>query len=443
MDVNYVYGKLKDLTKMETFDDYAEDIEKLVGAHNDGKLSLYPRLKLLAKQIILGLDNPYERFIKLLSYGRDSSSLEVWQLKYGEDEGKRVYNEKNNKTSQTLEKFIEKYGEVAGPKKYREYCKSKSMSLEMCIKRHGEVDGPKIYRDYWDKTSFGTTKECFMKRHGDDWEEHYNEFCKNQGWQNTLEAKIEKYGIEDGTKKYNELNYKKSKSLSKEVFIKRLLNNGASFDEVQNAITKRWSHTSLEAFCSRYGNEEGRLKYENYVKNSKKNSPLSIEYYRSRNIPDTGAFETISAIALEMNQKINRVSKESLKYFIKLEEIFNARGYSCRYGMDELPLVLNLNEYNLYKKNRMFFYDFCVPDLNLIIEYHGKRFHDDIDYDKTIGTTVEQLLNVEYNKDFYKKWFAESRGYEVLILRSWSITTDLKIMFDKLNFSEEEKCILI
>lgn len=443
MDVDYVYGKLKDLTKMETFDDYAEDIEKLVKAHNDGKIFLYPKLKLLAKQITLGLDNPYERFIKLLSYGRDSASLEVWKLRYGDEEGARLFEEKKSKCVATLEKYIERYGEVDGPIKYKEYCKSKSMSLEMCIKRHGEIEGPKVYRDYWDRTSFGMSKECFMKRYGDDWEEHYNRFCEKQAKMNTLEGKIEKYGVEEGTKRFNDISKRKSKALSKEVFVKRLLDKGASFDEIKLAIRARWSNTTLESFCSRYGEDEGKIKYEKYIENSKRNNPLSIEYYRHRNIPDDEAFETISSIALKMNQKINRISKESLKYFVKLEEIFNTRGYTCRYGMDELPLVLTLNEYNLYKKNRMFFYDFYVPDLNLIIEYHGKRFHDDIDYDKTIGTTAEQLLNMEYNQDFYKKWFAESRGYEVLILRSWNIITDLKKMFDKLNFSEEEKCILI
>ena len=98
------------------------------------------------------------------------------------------------------------------------------------------------------------------------------------------------------------------------------------------------------------------------------------------------------------------------------------------------------NEYNVYKKARMFFYDFFVSDINLIIEYNGVRFHDDIDYDSTIDKKEEYLYTIEYNKDFYKKWLAEKRGYTVLILRSWKIKEDLNKMFNFLNFTEKEKC---
>jgi hypothetical protein len=54
--------------------------------------------------------------------------------------------------------------------------------------------------------------------------------------------------------------------------------------------------------------------------------------------------------------------------------------------------------------------------------------------------TKENINNFEYNRDFFKKWIAEQRGYNVLILRSWKITEDLEKMFSLMEFTEYEKC---
>ena len=81
--------------------------------------------------------------------------------------------------------------------------------------------------------------------------------------------------------------------------------------------------------------------------------------------------------------------------------------------------------------------------INLIIEYHGFRFHDNIDYDSTLNVSENEIQKIEYNRDFYKKWIAEFRGYKVFILRSWFLNEDLNRLFEELNFTEEEKCKLI
>jgi len=211
MEVNYVLNKIKILTGLECLDFYKKDIEKLVDCHNKGEFSLYTKMKILSKQISIGLPDPYDRIIKLKKYGRDSSSIEACKLRYGDIEGVRVYNEKIFKSKQTLEKYIEKYGEIDGKIKYKEYCKSKSMSLEMCIKRHGETEGKIVYEKFWKNTGFGTSKRAFKKRHGNDWGKYYNQFVINQGKNNTLDGKILKYGEELGKKKYKELNEKKNK----------------------------------------------------------------------------------------------------------------------------------------------------------------------------------------------------------------------------------------
>lgn len=440
MDINFVLNKLRKMTNIENLDYYKEDLQKLVECHNNNQFSLNSKFKLLSEQIVLKLDNLYERTIELLSYGKDSSSLEVNILRYGEIEGKRRFDEKNKKCSHSLENYIKKYGEIDGRIKFKEYSKSRCMSLEMCIKRHGNVEGPRVFRNFWDNTAFGTSKRAFKKRHGNEWEKYYNEFRNSIAQNNTLEGKILKYGEEEGSKKFKESNIKKSKSLNKDSYVQKLLDKGLSFDEIQVAISERWDNTSLNSFILRYGENEGIKKYNEYVKNLKLKNPLCLEYYENKNIPEEIAFEIISKIQYERNKKVSKFSKESLFYFDKLNEILTMKGFECKYKENEIGILLTKNEYNVYKKARMFFYDFFVPDINLIIEYNGVRFHDDIDYDSTINKKEQYLYSIEYNKDFYKKWLAEKRGYTVLILRSWKIKEDLIKMFNFLNFTEEEKC---
>ena len=443
MEVNFILEKLKSLTGLESFDNYIEDIEKLVDCHNKGKFSMYSRIKLLSKQISLGLDNPYTRIEKLIKYGKDSSSLEVYKLRYGDVEGIKMHKEKLKNTKVTLQKYIEKYGEIDGKMKYIELSKSKSMSLDMCIKRHGQIKGHQVFRDYWDNTGFGTSKKAFEKRHGNEWETYYKKFTENQGKNNTLSGKIIKYGINEGTIKYKELNEKKSKSSNKETVVKKLLNQGMSYQDIQIFVNERWDNVSLKSFISRYGGEDGEEKYREFTKKSRESNPICMEYYDKRNIPEEVAFEIISKLQWERNQKISRYSKESLNYLDKLSDILGKRGHECFYRENELGILLTKKEYDFYKKNRLFFYDFFVPDINLIVEYHGFRFHDDIDYDETLDTKEDVLYYKEYNRDFFKKWIAESRGYDVLVLRSWNIDFDLDKLFNLLKFKEEEKCKFI
>ena len=440
MKLEYAIEKLKKLSGVDDISKYTCDIEKLVEAHNNKLLGLHARMNTLAEQIQLGLPDLYDRTVELQKFKKDSSSKDALILRFGEAEGIKRYNEKCKLSSHTKESYIQKYGEIDGKILFEEYCKTKSMSLEMCIKRHGEEEGRKIFREFWDNTGFGTSKRAFQKRHGEEWEKYYLDYCEKQGYNNTLIGKQMRHGEEEGRKIFRESNERKSRSQSKESYIQKLLGAGVSFNDIQLKIKERWDNTSLEAFCSRYGKEEGISKYNEYCCRLRENNPVCIEYYRKKNISDEQAFEIISNIQWERNKNVNRISKESLKYFNIINSILSNRGMECQYGKNEIVLRLTFEEYMLYMKNQMFFYDFFVPQLNLIIEYHGKFFHDDIDYNSTLLVTKDDIATIEYNKDFYKKWFAEQRGYTVIILRSWQIKEDLTILCNYLSFTEAEKC---
>ena len=61
----------------------------------------------------------------------------------------------------------------------------------------------------------------------------------------------------------------------------------------------------------------------------------------------------------------------------------------------------------------------------MIIEYHGVRWHDDVDYSSTINMSKKSFIN-DFNFDLFKKWLAEQRGFTVFVLRSWNLIEDKK-----------------
>lgn len=102
--------------------------------------------------------------------------------RHGEKEGQRKWDEYRNKQSlvNTFEYKKEKYGWTK--KQFDEFNKSRAVTLENCIKRHGDTKGTKLFNDYCETQKYvGCAKEYF----------------------------VEKYGQEDGCKKYKQLNEKK------------------------------------------------------------------------------------------------------------------------------------------------------------------------------------------------------------------------------------------
>lgn len=141
-------------------------------------------------------------------YSDKSVTLAKMTAYYGEDEGHKrwkTYCDKQAITN-TFEYKRRKYGMTE--EEFRAYNQSRSVTLENCIRRHGESEGTKIFNDY-----------CVKQRDAG---------C-------TLKYFQEKYGEEEGRKKYLEVNAQKA--------------------------------NSLDNYIRRYGDEEGRERYSNVLKN--------------------------------------------------------------------------------------------------------------------------------------------------------------------------------
>lgn len=87
--------------------------------------------------------------------------------KWGEEEGLKRWKKYCDKHSYIASKefYKDKYGELEGEKKYYE---DRAMTLKMCIKRHGKIKGKKIWGSYCEQQRYTCTKEHFINKWGEE-----------------------------------------------------------------------------------------------------------------------------------------------------------------------------------------------------------------------------------------------------------------------------------
>ena len=91
----------------------------------------------------------------------------------------------------------------------------------------------------------------------------------------------------------------------------------------------------------------------------------------------------------------------SSKFFKKLIKMINLP--------EDIVIRVDENEYFLwdYDNKKVYFYDFCIPELNVMIEYNGIMFHPRVK--DTIFTTVEASTT----KDNIKDALAKKNGFDL------------------------------
>lgn len=104
------------------------------------------------------------------------------------------------------------------------------------------------------------------------------------------------------------------------------------------------------------------------------------------------------------------VSKESIR---KLEPIIEF----IKESFPELKMYYGAQEFYIRTNSSIFKYDFVIPHLGFMIEYHGTAWHPrkgDIDWKSPFGLKYNEV----FNKDLKKQALAEAAGYTYLII--WS-----------------------
>ena len=129
-------------------------------------------------------------------------------------------------------------------------------------------------------------------------------------------------------------------------------------------------------------------------------------------------------------------SKESLNYFIPLYK------YLRKNGIERNDIFLGVSgsyEYRLHdlENNLTFSYDLTILSLNIIIEYHGEKFHPNIEKyglnrlkEDKWGKYFRLNLEESITKDINKKQLALKNGFDYLEL--WSSDSE-DINKEKIN----------
>jgi hypothetical protein len=113
------------------------------------------------------------------------------------------------KTAITLENLVKKYGDVEGSIRWKTYKDKQALSNSLEYKKEKHGWSEKQFKEYNDSRS--QTLKKMIERHGEaegiiKWEK----YCDRQSYTNTKSYFIQKYGEDLGTKKYIEINKKKS-----------------------------------------------------------------------------------------------------------------------------------------------------------------------------------------------------------------------------------------
>jgi hypothetical protein len=249
---------------------------------------------------------------------------------------------------------------------------------------------------------------------------HSKDYWEIRGWsQDEIKDKIlvrnkdwyiNKFGNTEGElkwQKYTNADLPKSKKQIKRIERKKI------------QITKKkgtWDN-SLNSYKIVYGEILGELKYNEFClksshPNKNKGIKLSLEDY----IEKYGDIEGRLKFDRRYKKERCQASRASLFIFLPLVDYLNSLeifdisiGYN---GNKEFKLFYN-------NKKNWYYYDFTIHSKKIIIEFNGVKYHTD------------------RNRDFHKIQIAKEAGYKVLEL--WSNESRSKNLELAINFINNEK----
>ena len=167
----------------------------------------------------------------------------------------------------------------------------------------------------------------------------------------------------------------------------------------------------LEKLIDRYGDIEGAKRYNEMCKNLAHSQSLNgfIERYGK----EIGNERYREAIAKRCSN--SWVSKESIIFFIKIYKKIREKieRNHIHWGIG------GSKEYFIYDpgSTKIFFYDFTIPSIKLILEYHGKRYHPNPKWNTEKWEKWDFMgmdADTKRNFDLYKNKVAEDLGFEVI-----------------------------
>lgn len=324
------------------------------------------------------------------------SSIEKMIKKYGIDEGTKRYNDANAKRAGTLENYIAKYGIDEGTKRHNSRIENDKIkgTLTGYISRYGKDAGTEKYNEKNSRLSVG--KESLAKRGFDETEIHEIRTRHAENSKMSLENQIVRYGIEEGTKRYETwLSTTRIRShRTTEFWISR----GYSEDEAKQAISELQDTSSLKKFIDRYGEDCGLEKYLEL--NVRKTKHLSI------------AKSSVSKLETQFFEELSRLTPVDLDKGRTCKLIFDNKLYYCDYLDSHRNKVIEINGYFWHMKPGKY----VETDINTVNKKSAKEIweYDKIKLDniRKKGFDVLVLWEDDINEDRHNQLMAAKKFLE-------------------------------
>lgn len=384
-------------------------------------------IKFLANCIEYNLDNIQNRFvdyINLPSSKQKSNSLDVMILKYGTEVGTLKYKEKNSKCSQTLDNFVKRHGLVEGEMKYKKCNSSKLNTRDNFIKKYGEQNGIERYNNFCSKNkgNHSLSRKIEIHKNYDIALEKYLESRNKISKNNSLVGYIEKYGLEEGSKKFQQ----KIDNIRSKSNIDYYKNKYG--DRYKEALKQRYDTNSLEFLIKKYGEIDGHIIYNKRVKESRYRSTL--EWY----IEKYGEFGELKFIKSRTSFNNGGFSKISQKLFDDLVKLSDNKIYYATKN----------KEFIVFNDGNCFLYDYVDNSNKKVIEFNGDIFHANpsiyLESDRPNPYRPDMTSLDIWNYDSFKNKAIIDRGYDLMVVWEYDyrINPD-KILNECIKFLNYEK----
>lgn len=365
-------------------------LDYIATGHFD-KLSHFGRqkvIKIINNRIMGGVTFDLSIILRCLSIGRDSSSLQSNILRYGEELGTALFNQKTTACKFDKDRLIQK----RGVEHVTNLLSKRGASLANYIERHGEELGTIRWETYKAKrnATYKARAGTYDKRN--------------------LDYYISRYGIKDGTTFWKNKKDKTAYKLSREY-----LTSQYPIDVVNQILLDRYSR-GLQYYINKYGIELGTIKHQEKLDklkliNSKEylidihGELKGIELYHTRRFKSAKAGKRGSKISKKLFDCLaNHIPEDECVYYW-------SKNGEWRVRLTDLDRsILNTNQQNI-------FVDFKYKQR--IIEFFGDFWHANpaVYTEEQICNPFEQLTAKDIReRDRIRIQLLTQKGFDILVI---------------------------
>ena len=310
---------------------------------------------------------------------------------YSEDEYKEFLKKRQNSAS--LGHYIEKYGDEEGRKRYNE----RDLS-------HYKIIGDKLRE---------------LRKSG-----------KGYLYSKTINPETGKFYTLDEALPLMKENSKKGAAASIEVQKMRnfsvfqkgyWMGKGLPEEDAVLEVSKRMLKNGLDSYIKKYGEDEGTRRFN-----------IRVEKYK-KTCTSKSKEDILAWNAKKINRTKHGISKASIKFFDLCTKKLSEEGIIID------KVYYGSNEYYIYDKEKctIYFYDFCDLDDMVIVEYNGIKYHpkywemSDKELDEWRSLFYGISGREQMEKDKRKKEIAESHGFTFITI--WEDADSVELINNVVN----------